>query len=304
MDNFTIKSSDSSKIRQLSSILRAISPLKHLIFCFDGNEACDVRIGGKKIKNEKILPFPYKESDITSLFKESKLIGVSKHIQEIRILVEKYAECDKTVLITGETGVGKEIVAQDIHSFSRAKYEFVAINCSAMPELLLESELFGHSRGAFTGAISDKKGLFEIAENGTVFLDEVNSMPGQMQAKLLRFLQNKKFRKVGGDKEISVNVRIIAASNAPLKPLIERGLFRDDLYYRLAVLPIEIKPLRERKEDIPCLIKHFCTKKISEVALKKLGEHDWHGNVRELLNVLERAEVLSEGIEIEDIKID
>lgn len=236
----------------------------------------------------------------------SNFIGKSRKIQEIIKLVKRVAPKDVTVLLEGESGTGKELLAQIIHTLSeRANKPFVSLNCAAIPEGLLESELFGHVKGAFTGAYSDKKGLFEIAEGGTVFLDEVSEMSPMMQVKLLRFLQEKKLRRVGGDREIHVNVRIIAATNKNLEELVKTGKFREDLFYRLDVVRITLPPLRERKEDIPLLVNHFIRKYsqkfskrirgITKEALAALEKYSWPGNVRELENVIERAVVLEEG---------
>ena len=221
-------------------------------------------------------------------------------------LAEKVAPLEKTtVLITGESGVGKEVIARYIHSISpRSRGRFIAINCAAIPQNLIESELFGYEKGAFTGATSRKKGVFEAADGGTLFLDEVGELPAEAQAKLLRVLQEKKIQRIGGVKEIPVDVRIIAATNKNLQELVEKGLFREDLFYRLNVFPIHIPPLRERKEDIPALVRLF-VERITEKkvegnvltagALKLLEEYSWPGNVRELANAVERALILSGG---------
>lgn len=231
------------------------------------------------------------------------IVGKSEKIQKVFELIQKVVSGKSTVLITGESGTGKELAARAIHNNSdRKDNSFVSISCSAIPETLLESELFGHQKGAFTGADSDKKGLFEIADGGTFFLDEVSEAPLTIQAKLLRVLQEKEFKRVGGVKDIKVDVRVIAATNKNLHDLITDGRFREDLYYRLNVIPIELPPLRERKEDIPLLVSHFINKYnsinkkgikgIRPEAMEKLEEYIWRGNVRELENVIERAVTL------------
>jgi transcriptional regulator with PAS, ATPase and Fis domain len=218
-------------------------------------------------------------------------------------LVQSVSSTSSTVLITGESGTGKELVARAIHTLSpRRDAAFVSINCGALPETLLESELFGHMKGAFTDAHQTKKGLFETAHRGTLFLDEVGETPPAMQVKLLRALQEKRIRRVGGTEEVEVDVRVIAATNQPLEKLVEEKRFREDLFYRLQVIPIHSPPLRERREDIPLLAEHFLRKfnqemgksvvKISEEALRLLVAHSWPGNVRELENAIERAVAL------------
>jgi transcriptional regulator with PAS, ATPase and Fis domain len=208
-------------------------------------------------------------------------------------------------LIQGESGTGKELVARGLHfNSNRQHHPFVAINCSALPENLLESELFGHKKGAFTGAVADKRGLFEEANLGTIFLDEVNSMATSLQTKLLRVLQEREVRRVGDNKSSPVNVRVVGATNEPLQPLMKEGTFREDLYYRLAVIPVEIPPLRERLEDVPLLVNHFLQKqasasggepkKIDAKAVDILCHYHYPGNVRELENAIERACALCE----------
>jgi len=230
------------------------------------------------------------------------IIGKSKKMKEIFTLIEKVSPTNSTVLITGESGTGKELVAKAIHYSSLRKDQpFVSINCGALPENLLESELFGHVKGSFTGAYTDKKGLFEIAHKGTILLDEISEMSLWMQVKLLRVLQEKKIRRVGGTEEKEVDVRIIASTNVDLNERIREGKFREDLFYRLNVIRINIPPLRERKEDIPLLIEHFIKiynqrtgkniRGIKEDALKILQSYHWPGNVRELENCIERAVV-------------
>ncbi|MFZ5995959.1 MAG: sigma-54-dependent transcriptional regulator [Nitrospirota bacterium] len=229
-----------------------------------------------------------------------EIIGSSPAMTQVFGMIEKVKDTDGTVLVIGESGVGKELVAKAIHNGSkRSKRPFIAINCGALPDDLLESELFGYEKGAFTGAVNRKTGLFEAADGGTVFLDEVSSISPMMQVKLLRFLQERSFIRLGGKETISVDVRVIAATNEDLKEAVDKGTFRKDLYYRLNVIPIEIPPLRERREDIPLLIRHFIKKfslkmdrtisGISKEAEELLTRYKWEGNVRELENVIERA---------------
>lgn len=223
----------------------------------------------------------------------------------IQTLIRKVAVTDATVLITGESGTGKELVARTIHALSlRAQRPFVPVNCGAIPTELLESELFGHEKGAFTGAIAMRIGMFQLADKGTIFLDEVAEMSPPLQVKLLRVLQEREIRPVGSDRAIKVDLRVIGASNKDLTEEVDRGRFREDLYYRLQVVPIHLPPLRERRSDIPLLIQHFLEKinrkrpegpvRISEEAMVQLWEYDWPGNVRELENILERLIILSD----------
>jgi len=240
-------------------------------------------------------------------FNVDNLIGVSKSMVELRHLIEKIAVSGaRTILIGGESGTGKDLVARAIHYASpEADRPFLNITCTALTESLLESELFGHEKGAFTDAKQAKMGLFEQADGGTIFLDEVGDMPINLQAKLLRFLESKQFRRVGGLRDITVEVRIIAATNRDLDQLIHDGQFRSDLYYRLNVIPIEIEPLRDRRDDIPVLVNHFLESFAEELrkpisgfsreAMRVLTNHDWPGNVRELRNCLERAVLLASG---------
>ena len=239
-------------------------------------------------------------------YRPQNIIGTSESMQEIYNLLAKIADTDSTILIQGESGTGKELVARALHfNSSREHQPFVAINCSALPENLLESELFGHKKGAFTGAVQDKQGLFEEAQGGTIFLDEVNSMAQALQTKLLRVLQERQIRRVGDTKSTPINVRVLAATNESLLDKTREGAFREDLYYRLAVIPIEMPALRERTEDIPLLVQHFIhknaahtgsePKRIDPKALEILGRYRWPGNVRELENAIERACALCEG---------
>jgi DNA-binding NtrC family response regulator len=238
-----------------------------------------------------------------------EIVGQSPKIKEIFILIERVAATDSTVLITGESGTGKELVARAIHTRSpRCYMPFVAVTSAALPETLLESELFGYEKGAFTGADRTKKGRFELADGGTLFLDEVGDISLKTQANLLRVLEEKSFQRLGGSTTIDVDVRILAATNRDLSRAIAEGTFREDLFYRLNVISIHLPPLRERKEDIPLLAKHFIEKfsqelnrpikEITPEALTQLLTYDWPGNIRELKNVLERAMVIGQAKEL------
>ena len=238
-----------------------------------------------------------------------EIIGKSDCMQEIFKLISRVAPTDSRVLITGESGTGKELVAQAVHANSNRCYmPFIAVSCGALPDTLLESELFGYEKGAFTGAEHSKKGRFEMADNGTLFLDEIGDISLKTQVDLLRVLQEKEFRRLGGDEVIKIDIRILAATNHDLKKAIDERLFREDLYYRLNVISIHMPPLRERKEDIPLLVKSFIRKyslemnreevKIHPSALRLLIEYEWPGNVRELGNVIERALVIGQSKEI------
>jgi two-component system, NtrC family, response regulator PilR len=234
------------------------------------------------------------------------IVGKSTAMKAVFDLMRSVAPTSSTVLVTGESGTGKELVAKAIHTLSpRRDAPFVSINCGALPENLLESELFGHVKGAFTDAQQNKKGLFEAANRGTLFLDEVGDMPLPMQVKLLRALQERKIRRVGGTDEIDVDVRIVAATNRTLETMVRERHFREDLYYRLNVIPLRLPALRERPDDIPLLVEHFLQrfrkemgKEVSGVSpegMRLLVRHDWPGNVRELENVVERAMALETG---------
>lgn len=230
------------------------------------------------------------------------IIGESRAMQDLFTIISKSASSSANVLIIGESGTGKELVARAIHNMSQRKdNHFVAVNCAAIPDGLLESELFGYMKGAFTGASSNKQGLFELADDGTLFLDEIGEMPISLQAKLLRVLDGGTFRRVGGVSDITVDVRLVAATNKNLSDQIENGLFREDLYFRLNVLSLKIPPVRERRDDIPLLVNHFLAKytgenkKFSKEAMTMLQNYRWKGNVRELENIIERVLLLTEG---------
>ncbi len=237
-----------------------------------------------------------------------EIIGISEDITNIKKTIMRIANTDSTIFITGESGTGKTLIARAIHNLSlRKKYPFATINCAAIPENLLESELFGYEKGAFSGAVSMKKGKFELANKGTLFLDEIGDMPLSLQAKLLNVIQDREITRLGGEESISIDVRIITATNKDLEKMMKLGHFREDLYYRLNVLPIHVKPLRQRKDDIPILIDYFLKRinkrhnkhiRITNSALKALINYEWPGNVRELENTIERLVVLN------DTKID
>jgi len=230
------------------------------------------------------------------------LVGRSANIQDVRVLIEQVASTDANVLVLGESGTGKEVVARNVHYYSkRREGPFIPVNCGAIPPELLESELFGHEKGAFTGAFTARKGRFELAEGGTLFLDEIGDMPQPMQVKLLRVLQERTFERVGGSKTLRCDVRIVAATHQQLEERIKEGSFREDLYYRLNVFPIEMPALRERKEDIPLLLQELITRmksaydttiRFTQRCMESLMLHDWSGNVRELSNLVERLVIL------------
>ncbi len=256
----------------------------------------------KKTENQDEFELPQvEESDFFH-----RMIGRSNKMKKMFEKIKKIASSESTVLITGKSGTGKELVAKAIHELSsRKNYRFISINCGAIPADLLESELFGHEKGAFTGAFMERKGRFELAHNGTIFLDEIGDMPFALQVKLLRVLQNRTIERVGGEAEKSVNVRIIAATNKYLENLVFQGLFREDLFYRLNVIPIAVPCLAERKEDIPLLVSYFLEKfskreGYKEIYFRKdilslLKDYRWPGNVRELENLIERLVILKEG---------
>ena len=248
-------------------------------------------------------------------FKGSSIIGETSGILKIKEMIEKVAPSDARVLITGGNGTGKELVARSLHDNSnRRKMQFIEVNCAAIPAELIESELFGHERGAFTSAVKDKKGKFELATGGTLFLDEIGDMSLAAQAKVLRALQENVIQRVGGEKDIKVDCRIVAATNKDLRKEIEEGRFREDLYHRLAVILIHVPSLNERRDDIPVLAEHFLTmvcaehgiprKELNEEALLELQKTDWTGNIRELRNIIERLVILCDvKITGEDVRL-
>jgi two-component system response regulator AtoC len=243
-------------------------------------------------------------------YRFENIVGRSAAMQEIFATVARVAPTRATVLLAGESGVGKDMIARAIHQHSpRRDRPFVKINCTAIPENLMESELFGYERGAFTGANTSKPGKFEQADTGTVFLDEIGDVPPGIQVKLLRVLQDREFERLGSNRTMHTDVRVIAATNVDLRAALEQGTFREDLYYRLNVVPINIPALRERKEDIPYLAEHFARKfggQLTEAAIERLVAYHWPGNVRELENVVERSILLASGPKVEaaDIRID
>jgi two-component system response regulator AtoC len=257
------------------------------------------------------------KKEVEKEYSFESIVSKNEQMQKIFDVIRKVSQYKSTVLITGESGTGKELVARALHYNSdRSQNPFIAVNCGAIPENLLESELFGHAKGAFTDAIRTKKGLFEEADGGTLFLDEIGELPGQLQVKLLRVLQDGEIRRIGESKPIQIDVRIVAATVRDLSNEVNEGRFREDLFYRLNVLPIHIPPLRERKEDIPLLIQHFIgkynkamNKNVADIdrrALETLINYKWYGNVRELENTIERAIVLSEkkNIELENLPVE
>ena len=256
-------------------------------------------------------------SEVERRYRFAGIIGKSQPMQRMFGLIKRVAESDSNVLVLGESGTGKELVAKAIHYNSpRRKHPLVAVNCSALPEGLLESELFGHVRGAFTGAHATKQGMFQTASHGTLFLDEIGDMPLALQAKLLRAIQEKVIRPVGQTREVQVDTRIVAATNADLRERVRLGTFREDLFYRLSVIPVRLPPLRDRLEDIPLLVEHFLDalgsrsgqtrKTVSTPAMRRMMSCTWEGNVRQLENVIERAHVLcpQDVIGLEDIEDD
>ena len=227
----------------------------------------------------------------------SELVGESAAMQEVYRLIDRAGPSERAILIQGESGTGKELVARALHRRSlRADKPMVVINCAALPETLLESELFGHEKGSFTGALSTKPGLFEVADSGTLFIDEIGEMPGSLQAKLLRVLEDGSMRRIGSIKERQVNVRLLAATNRNLAQEVQSGRFREDLYYRINVMSLELPPLRVRQGDIPLLVRHFlgAAWEIEESAVSMLERYHWPGNVRQLINALERAKIMAD----------
>ncbi len=253
----------------------------------------------------------YLKEELERAWNFQEIVGASPAMQNVFKAVEMVAETDATVLLLGETGSGKELIAHAVHNRSaRQSRPMVKVNCAALPEHLIESELFGHEKGAFTSAVSQKKGRFELADGGTIFLDEIGEMPLEAQTKLLRVLQEKEFERIGGTRTIKVNVRVIAATNRDLDRHVREKTFRSDLFYRLNVFPISVPPLRERREDIPLLARHFVRvfsdrlgKRIRSIhrgAHNRLQNYEWAGNVRELANILERAVIICPGAVLQE----
>jgi DNA-binding NtrC family response regulator len=273
--------------------------------------ALDSALEQRRLKSENA----YLRAQLEERYRFEGIVGRSRAMEHLFQLLETVAATSSTILVTGETGTGKEVVARAIHHNSpRRMHRFVALNCSAIPEALLEAELFGHVRGAFTGAVGNRQGRLEQAHKGTLFLDEVGTMSPALQMKLLRVLQEREFERVGDSHTIKVDVRIIAATNSDLARMVGEGSFREDLFYRLNVIPVRLPALRERKEDIPLLVQHFLQKlkadaaapdvMVSQVAMRRLMGYAWPGNVRQLENAVERALALSAGrgqIEITDL---
>ncbi len=232
---------------------------------------------------------------------QSEMIGRSPAMQEVFRLIERAGPSDKAILIQGESGTGKELVARALHKHSsRTDKPLVVINCAALPESLLESELFGHEKGSFTGATSAKQGLFEVADGGTMFIDEIGEMPGSLQAKLLRVLEDGLIRRVGSIKERRVNVRLLAATNRNLADEVKAGKFREDLFYRINVMSLELPPLRERAGDVPLLVSHILGPgwEIEESAMQAIERHNWPGNIRQLMNAIDRAKIMADGLTV------
>lgn len=294
-------------ITDYSSVETAIKAIKKGAFDYISKttKISELKILMEKALEHRLIKLRAKtlEEDVEKPFKD--LIGEAPAMQRLKEQIKLFANNNSTLLIYGESGTGKELVTRQIHQYSdRAEKPFVAVNCAAIPKELLESELFGHEKGAFTGAHTRKPGRFELAGDGILFLDEIGELDQRAQVALLRVLQEKEFHRVGGTTPIKTNARVIAATNRKLEILVQKGLFREDLYYRLEILRIDVPPLRERKEDIPLLLKHFVKvasqeakvplKKFSTEALKLLMNYDWPGNVRELYNFIMRAVVLSQ----------
>ncbi len=291
-------------ITGFGSIETAVEAMKHGAFDYlekpfklDELKLCVQRaLNYNNVASENV----YLKKQLGKKYRFNQMIGTSPQMQDVLKMIEKVADTDSTILILGESGTGKELVARALHFNSRRQFApFVPINCSALPENLLESELFGHRKGAFTGAIADKKGLFQEADGGTIFLDEIGTMPPMLQSRLLRVLQEKEVRRVGDNTPFLVNVRVLAATNEPLEKRIKDGTFRQDLYFRLNVIPVMLPSLRERVDDIPLLVAHFLKDRVSarngqpfqvtRQMIDVLCSYDWPGNVRELENCIERA---------------
>ncbi len=277
-------------------------------------EKLKVQISKAMEKSRLVAENLYLRQQLRGKYKFDNIIGNSNAMQQVFARMERIVHTDSTILILGDSGTGKELVAKAIHyNGARKDKPFMAINCGAIPAELLESELFGHMRGSFTGAIADNPGKFELANNGTIFLDEIGTMPHHLQMKLLRVLQEHEIERIGSGKKIKLNVRVISATNADLEEQVKNGNFREDLYYRLNVIPIHLPRVRDRREDIPLLTRHFLQNScksmnrplmaISAEAMKRLQNYDWPGNVREMENVIERTVALTEHevIEVSDL---
>ncbi len=269
-------------------------------------ERLKIQVAKALEKNHLVIENQYLREQLHGRYQFDNIIGTSQSMQQVFTRMEKVVNTDSTILILGASGTGKELVAKAIHYNSPRKDKpFIAINCGAIPAELLESELFGHTRGSFTGAIADKPGKFEDANGGTIFLDEIGNMPERLQMKLLRVLQEHEFERVGSSRKIRLDVRLISATNADLPERVKNGQFREDLYYRLNVIPILLPPLKERRGDIPQLTRHFLSRTCKEMhrplmaidrnAMRAIESYDWPGNVRELENVIERTVALSDG---------
>ncbi|HTU01006.1 MAG TPA: sigma-54 dependent transcriptional regulator [Candidatus Sulfotelmatobacter sp.] len=297
-------------ITAFGSIQHAIQAIRHGAYDYAAKPFAMEEISlliGKALEDRRLREENRRlREEVAGRYRLDNLLGASRAMQVVFSLIRQAAPGDANVLIMGETGTGKELVAKAFHYNSpRAKRPFIPVNCAAVPAGLLESELFGHIRGAFTGAISSRRGLFREADGGTLFLDEIGDMAPELQAKLLRVIEDRVVRPVGSDEAVPVNLRLVAATNKDLVARIREGLFREDLYYRLAVIPIPLPPLRERREDIPLLAEHFLRRaaaalgkdglSFSTDAMAALLRHPWPGNVRELENVIERAVTLTPG---------
>jgi two-component system NtrC family response regulator len=297
-------------ITAFGTVERAVEAMKRGAYDFItkpiDNEELVITVNNALRFGELLAENRHLRDQLSEKYSLDQLVGKSLAMQQVYTLVRKVAKSDANVLITGETGTGKELVARAIHYNSQRRDKpFMAVDCSTIPKDLVASELFGHRKGSFTGAIRDKKGKFELANGGTLFLDEIGDVPLETQVKLLRVLQQRTITPLGDERDVPVDVRIIAATNRDLQAAIEAGEFRQDLYYRLNVFPIELPPLRQRREDIPLLVEHFLTKfapgkqvTVTPKAFELLTQYHWSGNVRELENVVERALILSEGGDI------
>ncbi|MGI9548577.1 MAG: sigma-54-dependent transcriptional regulator [Bdellovibrionales bacterium] len=300
------------------SINTAIAEAIHKGFFYFVTKPFDVDVLLKVVEKACFQGKILKQNDnlkknIKKQFHFSKIIGQSESVLKLTELMHKVAKSNSNLLVTGDSGTGKELVARSIHCARNSSEAFISINCGAIPKDLLESEFFGHKKGSFTGAISNHKGCFEMAENGTLFLDEIGTMDLNLQVKLLRVLQEREFSPVGSTEVISTNAHIIAATNMDLEKAVKKGNFREDLFYRLNIIPLHIPSLRERQSDIPLLVQHFIKifnknsgvslEGISDLALKTLCHYRWPGNIRELENLIERLSVLKDGgkIEMEDL---